>query len=291
VRAQKALKPRSTPRPPLHQINAAGLVKLGLIDAKELRNYARTGNFDGAAQRKIQAFQSNGTLSFYDMNTGEHLRTDILPGSGGNAMEMNKKRRDDLRSQTKYAFLDREGNFDKRTYNQFENAFEELNAYLGAQGFSTNDPQFVNAMAEGFNTVYKFDEDRLQGLNTNRWDFTWGDWKPPVNASNVAIASQLADAGLRGLQADFALRSYIKSYENVVPKEELLQQVGGIEKIVQDKWQDFQSGETIKLPNGKPIDQGGIFAWLTGTTYGEEDFRQIWIDAAIEQGISDGAGN
>jgi hypothetical protein len=71
----------------------------------------------------------------------------------------------------------------------------------------------------GMDYLNEFDEDNIQGLlDAGNLDLTWGDWTPPMNAGNVALAGNLYMSEVGDIkQRAYAMRDWARDYKKIDP--------------------------------------------------------------------------
>jgi hypothetical protein len=196
------------------------------------------------------------------MNTGEHLRTDILPGSEGGSLKNWAAVRKEIEAQVEDEFIDWKGDKDPRAKQQFMNATEEIFRFLGiGQGDMRRATDTrLNAMVQGDRFVRDFDEDKLQ-LRDNKFDFTPGtDFAVPYTAANVALGTVLSEAGiLNSKDAAYALRSYLQVFEQGagLDMERVIMATEKVEPLVQNAISEWRRSGSFQLPDLPIKDKDG----------------------------------
>jgi len=217
--ARSVAAPVKGKRPTLVQMyNAVGLAKLNLISTEQLHRYASTGQLNEAAKADIQVLQADGWARIFDKNTQSlSAPFKIAPGGeGGDPATVS----DHAAIQNLYQ--DTLQSIEDPGYQQ-----KVIDAMLGAAGILLDVPstskvgvaltanaQVRSQLRHGVDLMLNFDEDKIQGLIDNGdLDLSWGDFKPAMNAGNVAIATAIADNVKGDKEITYAMRDYMRDFK------------------------------------------------------------------------------
>lgn len=186
------------------------------VTAEQLRNYAKTGQFDEAAKRKLQVVQGGGgSFAVLDV-TGDSAGQgrpvssgQIGPGDGASTKQTVAER-NAIRKLTvdtvEGNFADQDGKINKRHLQSF---MDVQDGVFNLAGIGPNDaqrttPSYLRSIAAGSGFVSRFNEDDIQLI-----DLSYGDVQIPHTAGNVAIGQVADEVGITSQdEATYFLRDY-----------------------------------------------------------------------------------